>query len=76
MASQFYAAALRDDPAMVGELAAGGYGRLHGRLQEHVYRHARLYRADELLQRSTGRGFDPTDYLDYLTEKYGALYGV
>ena len=53
----------RDDPDMVGELAAGGYGGLHGWLLEHVYRHARLYRADELLQRSTGRGLDPTGYL-------------
>jgi carboxypeptidase Taq len=76
MASQFYAAALRDDPAIPGELAAGGYGRLHGWLREHVYRHARLYRADELLERSTGRGLDPSDYLAYVTEKYGGLYGV
>ncbi|MBA2667206.1 MAG: hypothetical protein H0U69_09255 [Trueperaceae bacterium] len=67
---------LRDDPAILPELAVGGYGRLHGWLREHVYRHARLYRADELLERSTGRGLDPSDYLAYVKEKYGALYGV
>ncbi len=76
MASQFYAAALRDDVAILPELTAGTYGRLHGWLHEHVYRHARLYRAGELLERSTGRGLDPSDYLTYVKEKYGALYGL
>lgn len=76
MASQFYAAALRDDPGIERELADGTYRRLHGWLREHVYQHARLYRADELLERATGRGLEPAPYLDYVTEKYTALYGL
>lgn len=76
MASQFFEAARRDDPSIDVEAAKGRYGSLLGWLREHVYRHARTYRADELLQRSTGSGLDPEPYLTYLREKYTSLYGL
>jgi len=74
MASQFYAAARRDDPGIEQEAAAGRYDRLLAWLREHVYRHARTYRADELLRRATGSGLDPEPYLGYLSDKYATLY--
>ncbi|TVR89948.1 MAG: carboxypeptidase M32 [Trueperaceae bacterium] len=76
MASQFFAAALRNAPGIQSDLARGEYSSLLGWLREHVYRHARLHGADELLRNATGSDLDPSAFLEYVTNKYGALYDV
>ena len=45
-------------------------------MAEHVFRKADLMDAREWIQDITGRAFTPDDFLDYLEEKYGALYGL
>jgi len=76
MASQFFASALRSAPGIERDLARGEYGSLLGWLREHVYGHARLHSADELLRNATGSSLDPTAFLGYVKSKYGALYDV
>ena len=76
MAAQFFQAARAAAPALDDSLAHGEYGPLRRWLTEHVYRHGRAYAPDELLQRATGARLNTGPYLQYLREKFGALYGV
>ena len=73
MAGQLFAEAKRD--GRVGDgLAAADYTPLREWMTEHVHRHGRRYTREQLLQRATGRGLDPADYVDYLTSKYSEVY--
>ena len=62
-----------DVPAAV---AAGDFTTINGWMQEHVFAKADLLSPKEWLRDITGRDFTPEDFLDYLEEKYGGLYGV
>ncbi|PNY81458.1 carboxypeptidase M32 [Deinococcus koreensis] len=76
MASQFYEAAGAALPELEAQLERGEYAPLRGWLTDNIYRHGRTFTPDELLVRVTGRPLDPQPYLDYLTGKYSALYGL
>ncbi|MCR4903055.1 MAG: carboxypeptidase M32, partial [Butyrivibrio sp.] len=43
-------------------------------MRENVWKRADLLDADAWLKEITGRDFDPTDFLDYLEEKFSKLY--
>ncbi|WP_161880700.1 carboxypeptidase M32 [Deinococcus alpinitundrae] len=76
MASQFYAAALEELPDLESGLQRGEYAPLRGWLTDNIYQYGRTYTPHELLERVTGRGLDPQPYLEYLSGKYGELYGL
>lgn len=76
MASQFYAAATEQLPELEDTLRRGEYTPLREWLTDNIYQHGRTYTPHELLTRVTGRGLDPQPYLDYLSGKYGELYGL
>jgi carboxypeptidase Taq len=74
LSAQFYAAALKARPDLPHEIAGGEFGTLHTWLNNKVYRHGSKFRPNELVERATGAGMHMRPYLDYLREKYGALY--
>jgi carboxypeptidase Taq len=74
LSAQFYAAALRAQPDIPHEIAGGKFATLHTWLRENLYRHGRKFAPDELVARATGTPMQMAPYLDYLREKYGALY--
>jgi carboxypeptidase Taq len=76
LSAQFYDAALGAHPAIPGEIAKGEFGTLHGWLREHVYRHGRKFKPDELVQRATGSPMRIAPYIAYLRGKYAALYDL
>ncbi|MFR4439617.1 MAG: carboxypeptidase M32 [Hungatella sp.] len=43
-------------------------------LREHVHQYGRLKTSQQILEDMTGETFNPQYYIDYLKEKYGALY--
>jgi len=45
-------------------------------LIERIYRHGKLYTAEELIQMTCGSEFDPAYYIDYLEKKFKALYDL
>lgn len=45
-------------------------------LRTHIHYFGRTKTPDELIRACCGGGFDPGVYVDYLNEKYGALYGL
>ena len=75
MGAQLMAAARQQVDGLDAALERGEFSPLYGWLEENIYRHARAYDADELLNRATGQGLHSGPYLDYLTTKYDALYG-
>ena len=72
----FLEAALREHPEIVGEMEEGEFATLLSWLQEKIYRHGRKFTADDLIERITGGPLRIGPYMDYLRDKYGALYGV
>ena len=76
LSAQFYAAALRAHPEIPQEIHQGRFGTLKGWLEQNLYRHGRKFKADEVVRRATGEPMSIRPYMDYLTGKYGALYGL
>ena len=74
LSAQFYAAALKAYPNIPREIAGGEFGTLHGWLRDNLYRHGNKFAPNDLVERATGAFTQMKPYLDYLREKYGALY--
>jgi carboxypeptidase Taq len=73
---QFYNAAVAAHPSIPDEIARGEFDTLRGWLTENIYRHGRKYMPDELTRRVTGEGIDCADFMTYLQQKFGEIYGV
>ena len=74
LSAQFYAAALKAHPDIPHEIASGEFGTLHTWLRDNLYRHGSKFAPNDLVERATGAVMHMRPYLDYLREKYGALY--
>jgi carboxypeptidase Taq len=74
LSAQFYAAALNAHPDIPREIARGEFGTLNGWLRENLYQHGTKFDPNDLVERATGTVMHTESYLDYLREKYGALY--
>ncbi len=57
-------------------VAAGDFGPILGWLKENIYQHGKRFSPTELVTRVTGRPMEATDWLQYATTKYRALYGL
>ena len=76
LSAQFYAAALKAHPDIPREIASGEFGTLHSWLRDNLYQHGSKIVPNTLVERATGAAISMEPYLDYLHEKYGALYGL
>jgi carboxypeptidase Taq len=74
LSAQFYAAAVKAHPDILHEIATGKFGTLHTWLRDNLYRHGSKFAPNDLVERATGALMQMRPYLDYLHEKYGALY--
>jgi Carboxypeptidase Taq (M32) metallopeptidase len=72
--AQFYVAALKAHPEIPQEISKGGFGTLHSWLRDNLYQHGSKFAPNDLVERATGAVMQMRPYLDYLHEKYGALY--
>ncbi len=75
-AGMFNAAALAAHPQITQELGRGQFDTLHTWLKQNIYHHGRKFTAAELAQRVTGGPIRLEPYLQYLTQKYSALYSL
>jgi carboxypeptidase Taq len=66
LSAQFFDAALKADPEISHEIAAGEYRRLHQWLRTHVYQYGRKFKPNELVERATGGEMSIGPYLSYL----------
>ena len=74
LSAQFYTAALKAHPDIPREIASGEFDTLHTWLRDYLYRHGSKFLPNDLVKRATGKAMTIRPYLDYLREKYGALY--
>ena len=74
LSAQFYVAALKAHPNISHEIANGEFGTLHTWLRDNLYQHGSKFAPNDLVERATGAVMQMSPYLDYLREKYGALY--
>ncbi len=68
--------ALREDLDVDGLVRAGEFEPLLEWMREHVHRHGQRYRVDELVERATGEPLTADYFVDYVEEKFAALYGL
>ncbi len=76
LSAQLFAAARAETPGLDHALAAGDYSGLLGWMRAHVHQHGRKYPPAELIRRATGGPLSASAYVAYLTEKFGAIYGL
>jgi carboxypeptidase Taq len=74
LSAQFYAAALKADPQIPAKIGSGDFRTLHTWLCDNLYRHGSKFAPDDLIKRAIGTVMQMRSYMDYLYEKYGALY--
>ena len=76
MAVQLSDAARRAGAGTPEQFAKGEFAPLLGWMREHVHTLGRKFPPQVVLERATGRRLTAEPYIAYLTEKYGALYGL
>ena len=65
---------MKEDIDIDAAVAAGRFDRINTWMKDHVFRKANYLAPGEWILDITGRAFTPDDFLDYLTEKYSAIY--
>jgi carboxypeptidase Taq len=75
-AAQFFATLKKAVPDWEAHVRQGEFAPILGWLRTNIHRYGRVYTAGELCQRVTGESLDSRFFLAYLTEKFGALYGL
>ena len=73
---QYYNCALKEHPSLPDEIAAGKFDTLHSWLQTNIHQHGRKFTSSELTQRITGEAIQSRDYIAYLQQKFGDIYGL
>lgn len=73
IASQIYAHMKQTIP--IDEwILKGQFDKIKEYLKEHIHQYGCIYNTNELLEKMTGKAFDPTYYVEYLKEKFIHLY--
>lgn len=57
-------------------LQTGNLEPIHQFLQEHIHQYGGTKTVNEFLLDTTGEGFEPNYYIEYLTQKYSCLYNI
>ncbi len=74
-AAQFFSVMQREIPDMWKRVAEGATGPILDWLRERIHRHGKVRSAGRLVREISGQDLNPRFFLDYLNDKYGALYG-
>jgi len=74
MSALFFDKAIAAHPQIPGETEQGQFSTLHGWLKENIYQHGSKFRANELIERITGKPLSIEPYIRYLHRKFGELY--
>ena len=72
---QIAAAITKDLPDWRIQLKLGKLSRVNDWLKTNIHRQGDVYDPEVLIKKATGTSIDSKPYLQYLSEKYGSLYG-
>ena len=67
---------MQKDLDVFGQVEKGDLSGILAWLRDHVFNCASILTPDEWIRRITGEGLNVNYYLDYLEEKYSAIYGL
>lgn len=76
LAAQLFAAAEQAIPKLKNKIAAGSFTELNHWLSENIHRYGRRYPTQKLIKKATGKPLSAIDYIHYLENKFGRLYGL
>ncbi|MEO0794088.1 MAG: carboxypeptidase M32 [Verrucomicrobiota bacterium] len=76
LSAQLWTAARRAHPQLDAEFAEGNFSNLLKWLRENVHQYGKRYSTPDLIEKVTGEELSPQPLIDYLQERYGALYGL
>ena len=65
---------MKNEVAIDDSIRAGDFGPVNRWMTENVFSKADILKPADWIRDITGRDFTPDDFLDYLEEKYSALY--
>lgn len=65
---------MKRDLDPLAAVARGDFAAVNGWMKEHVFKKASLLRPKEWIRDITGRDLDPTDFIEYLEDKYTKIY--
>ena len=71
-----YSNRMKEDFSLPDAVAAGDFATINNWMAEHVFQKADRLSPQEWIHDITGRTLTPDDFLDYLENKYGELYGI
>jgi len=74
-AAQFFAKAQKDIADLPAQFSRGDFSALKNWLRQNIHRHGRRYRAGQLVERVTGQPLSSKPLIDYMSRKFGELYG-
>ncbi|MDG6220713.1 MAG: carboxypeptidase M32 [Candidatus Thermoplasmatota archaeon] len=74
--AQFYDALQKDVPDVCNKLESGNFSSILDWLRTNIHQHGKLYEADEMVKKVSGKAPSQKPFMNYLNEKYGELYGV
>jgi carboxypeptidase Taq len=75
-AAQFMEKARRDLPDLDDDFRGGAFIRLKQWLNDKIHRHGMRWRPRVLCEKVTGQPLTPRPLVNYLRQKFGALYGI
>jgi carboxypeptidase Taq len=72
---QIMAAITKDMPDWRSQLALGKLDQPNEWLKTNIHSQSNLYEPADLMKKATGKNLNPEAFINYLNEKYGAIYG-
>ncbi len=73
-AAQLLEQVRKDLPDLDARIAANDHRPLLDWLRKHIHRHGRRYRANELIERITGKPVTIEPFMEYVTAKFSQIY--
>ena len=63
-------------PDLYTDVAKGRFERLNAWMYENIWQYGCCFTAAELMRKLSGNALDAAPFVQYLNEKYTALYGL
>lgn len=73
---QYYNQALKDVPSIPQDIRNGNFATLREWSNANIHQHGRKYGTKALTQRVTGSDIDSRPYIEYLKNKFSAIYNL
>ena len=75
-ACQFYRTLLSEQPDTEQYIATGNFGPIRQWLNQKIHSQGRLLTPQELVLKVTGESLNPDYFMEYLVNKYSAIYSL